>query len=119
MMSWPTEGASIGTRMNTIMIIDMTRAICRPTNRSRTIAVTMIRPTDPPIPERTGRRGTVRSLRRRRHSGCKHEEREAEQEWPPAPEAIGKRAPDELPDGHSDHEDRHHKRQLGGLTYAE
>ena len=50
MMSWPAEGASIGTRMNTIMIIDMTRAICRPTNRSRTIAVTMIRPTDPPIP---------------------------------------------------------------------
>ena len=43
-------GASIGTRMNTIMIIDMTRAICRPTNRSRTIVVTMIRPTDPPIP---------------------------------------------------------------------
>jgi hypothetical protein len=50
MMSWPTEGASIGTRMNTIMIIDMTRAICRPMNRSRTIVVTMIRPTDPPIP---------------------------------------------------------------------
>ena len=50
MMSWPTAGARIGTRMNTIITIDMTRAICRPTNRSRTIVVTMIRPTDPPIP---------------------------------------------------------------------
>ena len=36
--------------MNTIMTIDMTRAISRPTNRSRTMAVTMIRPTDPPMP---------------------------------------------------------------------
>ena len=32
------------------MTIDITRAICRPTNRSRMIVVTMIRPTDPPIP---------------------------------------------------------------------
>jgi hypothetical protein len=51
-MSWPSDGASIGTRMNTIITIDMTWAICRPTNRSRTMAVTMIRPTDPPIPWR-------------------------------------------------------------------
>jgi hypothetical protein len=27
MMSWPSDGARIGTRMNTIITIDMTRAI--------------------------------------------------------------------------------------------
>ena len=106
--------------MNTIMIIDMTRAICRPTNRSRTIAVTMIRPTDPPIPCRNRAARSCEKL-------CvvtatvvaSTKSDEAEQERPAAPEAIGERAPDELPDRHSNHEDRHHERQLAGIRYAE
>ncbi len=61
----------------------------------------------------------LEALCRHRHNRCKHEEREAEQERPATPEAIGKRAPDELPNRHSNHEDRHHEGQLRGIRHAE
>jgi len=69
--------------------------------------------------QETGAEELRKTLRRRRHGGCEHEEREAEQERAAATEAIGKRAPEELPDRHSNHENRHHEGQLGGIVCAE
>ena len=51
-MSWPSPGASAGTRMKTAMTEDMIRAIARPSYWSRTIAMVTIRGPAAPIPWR-------------------------------------------------------------------
>ena len=49
-MPWPTAGANTGTRMNTVMTKDITRAISRPLYLSRTRAIETMRGPEAPNP---------------------------------------------------------------------
>jgi hypothetical protein len=48
--AWPMDGASTGTRMNTVETKDMTRAMPRPAYTSRTIAIVTMRGPAAPKP---------------------------------------------------------------------
>jgi len=49
-ISWPTAGATVGTRMNTAITIDRMRAMARPEWPSRTIASVTILGAEAPTP---------------------------------------------------------------------
>ena len=51
MISWPSEGAMIGTARKTMNTSDITRAICRPAKRSRTMEMASTRVAAAQTPE--------------------------------------------------------------------
>jgi hypothetical protein len=59
----PIAGATTGTRMKTIVMSDMTRAISRPSNRSRTSASVIVRGPATPMPCRNLPASIIAKLR--------------------------------------------------------
>jgi hypothetical protein len=106
--------------MNTIDVNDMTRAISRPTYRSRTIAIATTRPDAAPTPwMKRATRSVVRSLRHEGEHAPAEIDDKPGQECRTAPGNVGERPVAELGDAETEQVDEHDELRRVRVRHAE
>ena len=97
MINWPTPGAMTGMTMNTMKISDMTSAMRRPPNTSRTKETAMTRVAAAPMPWMKRKREQDDEARRERGGeGGGDVDRQADEQRAAPAETIGDRAEKQL-----------------------
>ena len=100
----------IGTRMNTAVTSDITRAISRPSKRSRTSAMVIVRGPATPIPCRSRPASIIGKLCDSSASEQPdREDRQAQEGRRLSSRGVGERPVEELPDPEPEEQQRHYE----------